>query len=137
MSYSVPVASREQVLAARIMAVGGRLALWLMAGGYLAYLLGVGTPRVSPAQAQANWHLAHGAFARSTGLPQGWGFLVELHHTDMLAMAGLCLVPLVSLVAVTALVPGCLRRREWLFGGVCVALVCLVVVTALGLGAGR
>jgi len=135
MSQTTPViADAEQRLGATVLAWGSRVALWLMVIAYLAYLGGLGTPRVSPAAAQANWHLPHTAFAGATGMPQGWRFLTELHHADMVAMAGLCLVPLVSLLAVAALVPGCLRRREWFFGGIAVALVGLVVATALGLG---
>ncbi len=120
----------EALLCAKVLSRGTRVALALMVLSYLAYLLGLGTPRISPAQAAANWHLPHDAFAQATGMPQGWAFLDELHHADMLAMAGLCLVPLASLLAVVALVPRCVRRREWLFGGVCVALVVLVVWTA-------
>ena len=86
----------EALLCAKVLSRGTRVALALMVLSYLAYLLGLGTPRISPAQAAANWHLPHDAFAQATGMPQGWAFLDELHHADMLAMAGLCLVPLAS-----------------------------------------
>ncbi|MBI5830761.1 MAG: hypothetical protein HZB16_00435 [Armatimonadetes bacterium] len=128
------ITERESLLCAAVLTWGSRVALVLMVASYAAYLLGVGTPRVSPAAAQANWHRSHSAFAAATAMPQGWAFLGELHHSDMLAMSGLCLVPVAALVAVAALVPGCLRRREWLFGAVCAALVGLVLVTALVVG---
>lgn len=121
----------EQTTYAAVLCWGGRLAIAAMVTAYLAYLTGISTPRLAPAEVQAAWHLSHIEFARTTGVPTGWGFLAELHHADMGAMAGLCLVPLVSLLGVAALVPGCVRRREWLFGGVCVAFVLLVVGTAL------
>jgi hypothetical protein len=120
----------EQRRYAQVLAWGARCATAVLLVSYTAYLAGLGTPRVPVPQVQRCWHLSHREFAAATGLPAGWGFLTELHHPDLLALAALCCLPLVSLVALASVLPLALRRRDWLFAAVIIALVTLVALAA-------
>lgn len=108
------------------------LALPVLVGGYLLYLTGVLPSIVPPATALVDSGRASAAFVAACGEPTGWAWLARLGHGDMLCLLGIALLGVSPILALLAILPLAVRRRDRAFVMVLVAQVAVLVAAAAG-----
>lgn len=121
-----------QLRYARVLEWGTRLGLAVLAASFVAYLAGWLPAQVSPAQLPRLWSQPAAQFLAQTGSPTGWGWLALLDRGDMLGLAGIGILAGCSAVALLALVPLYVARRERAFAVLCLLQALVLVVSASG-----
>ena len=124
--------SEEQLIYARVLAVGVQLAFALLAVGALAYFSGVLEPAVPPPELPRLWMLSASGYLNATGIPRGWGWISMLARGDMLPLAGIALLAGASVPCLLALIPGYADRRDWVYLGITLALIGVLVLAGAG-----
>jgi len=72
-------------------------------------------------------------YLQRTGLPTGWGWLRFVAHGDVAALVGISVLAGVSLVALLAVLPLYLKRRDWIYVGVVAAGSVVLIAAASSL----
>jgi len=100
---------------ARVEDTGSKLALAVLSVVFALYVFGVLAPIVPLQDFPSLIGGGAGAFTRDNGVPTGWGFLTQLDKSDMLSLAAMMLMVGVVFVAYIMLIPGLLRRKDYLY----------------------
>ncbi|MBI4083407.1 MAG: hypothetical protein HY423_12440 [Candidatus Lambdaproteobacteria bacterium] len=110
---------------------GTRVALTFAIGALALYMTGALAPYVPAARLVTLWGEDLSTFRAQTGLPAGWDSFRHLRHSDMIAIAGIVSLILVTILAYVALLPQLVRQRDWAF--LVVVLLQLAVFLAVAL----
>lgn len=103
---------------------------------FLVYVAGLVPAFVPPAELPRYWALPVDRFIAATGAPQQWAWLLLLGYSDILNLAAVALLALVTPLCYARLVPALVRQREWLQLALACAQVLVLVIAASGLLAG-
>lgn len=114
---------------ARVVEIGTYLGMALLALAFLAYALGWVRPMVPLEAMPGLWAHPVADYLQRSGLPTGWGWLRFLNHGDVATLIGISVLAAVSLVALLAVLPLYLKRRDWIYVGFTGA-GCLVLIAA-------
>ena len=136
MSVSADSALPEQRIYARWLAAGSRSSLALLAALFVVYLTGVVPPSVPVAQLPDYWGLSAVQYTVATGTPTGWRWLELLGRSDVMNLAGIACVALVTPVCFARLVLEFVRQRENMFAAIALMELWILVLAASGLAAG-
>ena len=123
----------EQLRYARWLEWGTRVGLAALILIFLAYGIGLVEPHVPHSRLPEVWNLPVSQFLAATGLPTGWGWLAFAHRGDIANLLGIAMLTGASLLALLALLPLYLRRRDRLYAALCVAQVAVLLLAASGL----
>ncbi len=123
----------EQLRYARWLEVGTRAGLGALVLLFLAYGVGLVEPHVPHSRLPEVWNLPVSQFLAATGLPTGWGWLAFARRGDIANLLGIAVLTGASLLALAALLPLYLRRRDRLYAGLCVAQIAVLLLAASGL----
>jgi len=93
---------------------------------FAAYLFGLLQPHVPLEHLPKVWNLPVSAYLQSTGSPTGWGWLALAHKGDLSNLIGIALLAGCSLPPLLGLIPLYLKRRDYVYAGLC-ALIALVI----------
>lgn len=124
--------SEAQLMYARVLSIGVRLAFVLLAAGAAAYFLGALQPAVPVDALPRLWSMATRDFLRASGMPGGWGWVGMLNRGDILPLAGIAALAGVSVPCLAALVPGYIRARDWTYLAITLALIGTLVLAGAG-----
>lgn len=127
------VQSAPQLRYALLLEWGTRVGLVVLVGSFMGYLFGWLPATVSPQQLPQLWSQPVAGYLAQTGAPTGWGWLALLDHGDMLGLAGIGILAGCSAVALLALVPMYLARRDRAFTALTLLQVGVLVAAASGL----
>ena len=100
---------------------------------FLVYMSGVVPAFVSPADLPRYWGLPVGRFIAATGAPQGWAWLGLVRYSDVLNVAAVALLALVTPACYARLLPRLFAQRDWLQLALACAQVLVLVAAASGL----
>lgn len=128
-----PQPTAEALRFAAILQVGVWVALAVLVVSFLAYLLGWPAPYVPVDLVARHWTERHDEFIAHTGQPTGWAWALRLQHPDMLNLAGVALLGLLSPLALIPLIPAALKKREYPFLAVIVLQLAILALAASGL----
>jgi hypothetical protein len=103
---------------------------------FLLYVGGVVPAFVPPAELPRYWALPVDRFIAATGAPQQWAWLPLLGYSDVLNLAAVALLALVTPLCYARLLPLLAAQREWLQLVLACAQVLVLVIAASGLLAG-
>jgi hypothetical protein len=103
---------------------------------FLVYVSGWVPAFVPPAELPRYWALPVDRFISATGAPQQWVWLGLLGYSDVLNLAALALLALVTPACYGRLVPRLVAQREWLQLSLACAQVLVLLVAASGVLAG-
>jgi hypothetical protein len=103
---------------------------------FLAYVTGLVQAFFPPADLPRYWALPVDRFIAATGAPQQWGWLPLLGYSDILNLAAVALLALVTPLCYVRVLPVLVRQREWLQLALACAQVLVLVIAASGLLAG-
>jgi hypothetical protein len=106
---------------ARVASAGSRVAFVAVSLAFVLYISGWLPALVPVAVVEREFHRDAADFVRVTGAPAGWSWLGRLGHGDALSLAGMVLLVAVVAAAFLSLLPGYLRRRDWLYAALVAA----------------
>jgi hypothetical protein len=105
-------------------------------GAFLLYVGRLVPAFVPPAELPRYWALPVDRFIAATGAPQQWAWLHLLGYSDVLNLAAVALLALVTPLCYARLLPLLAAQREWLQLVLAGAQVLVLVIAASGLLAG-
>jgi hypothetical protein len=125
-----------ELIYARWLSWGTRLALALLAATFLAYALGVSEPLISLERLPGLWSLAHDQFLAATGAPTGWAWLAVAGRGDYANLAAVALLGMVTAVCYLRILPILLARGERTLALLAALQVAVLLLAASGWLAG-
>lgn len=111
---------------------GARLGLVALILSFAAYMLGILTPHVPLDQLPGVWNLPVATYLERTATPTGWGWLALAHTGDLSNLIGISLLAGCSLPPLLGLIPLYLKRRDFVYAGLCALIVLVLVLAASG-----
>ncbi|GAB4402615.1 MAG: hypothetical protein OHK0048_20640 [Rhodoferax sp.] len=132
-------AQREDALRyAALLSGFTRVGLWVLLLGFAAYALGWTPAWVAPSALPELWSKPLAEYLAQSKAPVGWAWLAYLGRGDMLNLLGIAILAGASVPPLLGLLLLYLRRRDWLYAGLCAALVGVLMLAASGvLNGGR
>jgi len=122
----------EAALYATVLDWGTRLGLLVLILGFAAYMLGFMTPLVALQDLPQLWNQPVAVYLEKTGTPMGWGWLGMLGKGDMFNLLGIAILAGSSIPPLLGLVPLYLKRRDYIYSGLCIAIILVLVLAASG-----
>ncbi|MHC1700909.1 MAG: DUF1634 domain-containing protein [Humidesulfovibrio sp.] len=129
-------ASPEQITYANLLFYGCWGGLALMAVTYLLYVFGVIAPHVPLEKIPLLWSQPVGTYLELGQVPTGWGWTVLLGKGDFLNFLGIVLLAGMTIVCYIPLIPAFLKRKEFVFAGLALAEILVLLVAASGIVGG-
>ncbi len=123
----------EAMRYARLLGWGTRLGVIALVLSFGAYVSGVLTPHVPLEQLPAVWGQPLASYLRQTGTPTGWGWLKLAHRGDLSGLLGMALLAGCSLPPLLGLIPLYLKRRDYVYAGLCAGVAAVLLLAASGL----
>jgi hypothetical protein len=103
---------------------------------FLIYVTGLVPAFLPPAELPRYWGLPVDRFIAVTGAPQQWAWLRLIGYSDVINLAAVALLALVTPLCYARLLPRLLAQRDWLQLGLACAQVLVLAAAASGLLAG-
>ncbi|HEY8907842.1 MAG TPA: hypothetical protein VIM63_17590 [Rhodoferax sp.] len=126
----------EAALYALLLEWGTRVGLVVLVVGFAAYVMGFMTPLVSLHDLSQLWNQPVAVYRQKTGTPTGWGWLALAGKGDMLNLVGIAILSGCSVPPLLGLISLYLKRRDYVYAGICAAIVLVLVLAASGLLSG-
>ncbi|MDR3370492.1 hypothetical protein [Rhodoferax sp.] len=111
---------------------GSRIGLVVLIVGFAAYVLGFMTPLVSLRELPQLWNQPVAVYLKKTGTPTGWGWLALAGKGDVLNLVGIAILSGCSVPPMLGLVWLYLKRRDYVYAGICAMIVLVLVLAASG-----
>ena len=111
---------------------GARLGLIALILSFAAYMLGILPPHVPLDQLPSVWNLPVATYLERTATPTGWGWLALAHTGDLSNLIGIAILAGCSLPPLLGLIPLYLTRCDYVYAGLCAAIVLVLVLAASG-----
>lgn len=112
---------------------GARVGVVALLLSFAAYLFGVLKPHVPLEQLPSVWNMPLSAYLQRTGMPTGWGWLALANAGDLSNLIGISLLAGCSLPPLLGLIPLYLKRRDYVYAGICALVVTVLVLAASGI----
>ena len=127
----------EQITYANLLFLAVWVSILLMFLTYFIYVTGIMDPHVPMAVVQQNWTQSVNDYLHNTDSPHGLGWLRLLNTGDYLNYVGLAILGLITILCYLVLLPGYIRRKDWIYTMICVLEVLVLSLAASGiLGSG-
>ncbi len=117
---------------AQLLDWGARIGVLALVLSFAAYVSGVLPPHVPLEQLPTVWNLPVAAYLHHTGTPTGWGWLALAHKGDLSGLIGISLLAGCSLPPLLGLIPLYLKRRDYVYAGICVLVITVLALAASG-----
>ena len=125
-----PHASPEELRYARVLDLGVKAGLALLAVSFIAYVAGILPPQVPFDELPKYWGLPVAEFVKATHTPTGWGWLVLLGKGDMLNLLPIAYLAGVSAICSLSVLPIFAERREWAHFSIAALQIVVLVLAA-------
>ncbi|MDD2920599.1 hypothetical protein [Rhodoferax sp.] len=112
---------------------GSHIGLFALVISFVAYLFGMLSPHVPLEQLPGVWSLPVATYLEKTTTPTGWGWLALAGKGDLSNLIGIALLVGCSLPPLLGLIPLYLKRRDYLYAGLCALIVLVLLLAASGL----
>jgi hypothetical protein len=120
-----------QIVFARWVSAGTRIALAMLVAGYAAYVTGLLEAHVRPEALAALWHLPLADYLAASSAPTGWSWLALAHRGDYLNYLGIGLLCTIVMLAYLRVLPLLVRSAR---AHALIAVLELVVLLAAASG---
>ena len=133
-------ASEEQLLYAKILAIGMYLGLGILLVTFTLYVTGIVAPAVPIQELPNYWTLSahdylvaiNNDFLHREGIVVGWGWMALLNMGDYLNFVGIALLALVTIVCYLGILPTLFRKKDWVYAAIAILEVLVLVLAASG-----
>jgi hypothetical protein len=129
-------APQEQVTYANFLFYGAWGGLALMFVTYLVYVTGLLTPHIPLEKIPQLWSQPVGTYLHEGNVPHGWGWVVLVGQGDFLNFIGIVLLAGMTIICYTSLIPAYLKRKEYIFAGLAIAEILVLLFAASGIVGG-
>lgn len=137
-SLPAPGPDEMQLLYAHLLDWGTRIGLALLVASFVVYASGLMPPQVPLQRLPDLWDQPLQRYLELSGAPNGWAWLGQLRHGDVLGLAGIAVLAGCSGACLLALLPLYRAGRDRIYVGLCLAQVAVLLVAASGwLGGGH
>lgn len=131
----------EQLLYAKILARGMYLGLALLLGTFALYATGLVGPAVPIGELPNLWTLSVHEYLEVINehhlhrdyLITGWSWLRVVGFGDYLNLVGIALLSGVTIVCYAGILPGLVRKKDWVFAAVAAAEILILCLAASGI----
>lgn len=115
---------------------GVRVGLAAVVVTFGLYVTGLVPPYLAPERLMRMASDDVDAFVRTYDVPVGWQWLRLLHHGDFLALGGLVVLLGTTVLALVAVLPALVRRRDYVFVAIVLLQLALFALAGSGLPGG-
>ena len=122
----------EALRYARLLDWGARIGVMALVLSFAAYVFGVLPPLVPLEQLPTVWNLPVATYLQRTETPTGWGWLALAHKGDLSGLIGIALLAGCSMPPLLGLIPLYLKRRDYIYAGICAVMVAVLALAASG-----
>jgi len=112
---------------------GSRLGVIALLVSFGAYVFGFLTPHVPLEQLPSVWNLPVTTYLQRTATPTGWGWLALAGKGDFSNLIGIVLLAGCSVPPLLGLIPLYLKQRDYVYVGLCSAIVLVLLLAASGI----
>jgi len=123
----------EQIRYANILFYGAWLGIIMMFVTYAIYLTGILDPHVPLEQVVSSWKMGVDDYMQRTDSPHGWGWAMLLHKGDFLNFIPIAMLALLTIVCYFTLIPGYLKRKDYMYASFAITEIIVLAVAASGL----
>lgn len=127
----------EQLAYARWIDLGTRVGLVAVVLAFAAYLAGISDPLVPMAELPRVWSLPVGEYLARTGLGTGWGWIAHVARADILNIAAVAILALVTVAGYLCLVTAYAARGNRIYAALAVAEIVVLLAAVSGVVAGH
>lgn len=133
-------ASEEQMLYARILAMGMYVGLAILLTTFALYLTGLIQPAVPIQEISNYWTLSaheyleviNHEFLHRDHVVDGWQWLFVLNRADYLNFLGIAVLALVTIFCYLGILPLLIRKKDWIYASIAVLEVLILALAASG-----
>jgi hypothetical protein len=133
-------ASEEQLLYAKILAIGMYVGLATLLVTFTLYVTGIMAPAVPIQELPNYWTLSahdylvaiNNDFLHREGIVVGWGWMALLNMGDYLNFVGIALLALVTIFCYMGILPTLFRKKDWVYAAIAILEVLVLVLAASG-----
>jgi hypothetical protein len=118
-----------ELIYARWLAWGTRVALSVLVGCFLVYVLGLAEPLVPVHEVVRLWSLPVGEYLAATNGPVGWGWLRFATKGDYLNLAGIAMLCLITVLCYARILP-LLLKTDRLYAGIALLQILVLLAAA-------
>ncbi|MEJ2185237.1 MAG: hypothetical protein P8Z36_04785 [Gemmatimonadota bacterium] len=139
--WTGPTADREQLLYARILAVGMYTGLLLLLLTFAVYVSGIVQPAVPIDRLPEYWGMNVEEYLQTINANHlhrpyhlaGWWWLTALDRSDYLNFLGIALLSAVTILCFAGIAPTFLKKRDFAYGIMAIAEIVILVLAASGI----
>lgn len=122
----------EQLRYARLLDYGMKAGLAALIAGFVVYLSGAMPLQVPFEELPRLWTLSLPDYLDASGMATGWGWLAMLGKADVLALAGVALLPGISIPCLLVLATAYAARGDLVYLTITLLLIGVLVLAASG-----
>ena len=126
-------ATREQLVYAAALDVGMKAGLAIVVATFAVYISGLLAPHVPFDRLPDFWGLPVDEYLAAANVPAGWGWLELAFAGDYLNFVGIAFLSGVTVVCYARILQYPLNNRDYLFAGIIVAQIVVLLLVASGI----
>ena len=126
-------ATREQLIYAAALDVGMKAGLGLLVATFAVYVSGLLAPHVPFDELPDYWGLPVDEYLVAADVPWGWGWLALALTGDYLNFVSIAFLSGVTVVCYARILVYPLKSRDYLFAGIIVAQIVVLLLAASGI----
>lgn len=126
-------ATREQLVYAAALDVGMRIGFAVLAVTLAIYISGLFEAHIPVEDLPRYWGLHASEYLHAADVPTGWGWVDLAHRSDYLNFVGIAFLSGITIVCYARILPYPFKSRDYLFVGMAVAQIVVLLVSASGI----
>ncbi|MBI3902933.1 MAG: hypothetical protein HY306_08360 [Nitrosomonadales bacterium] len=125
--------TQEQQRYATLLYWGSRSGLAISTAAFLAYAFGLLPAYIPLDQLPHLWQMPSHEYLAATNTPTGWHWMSMLQQGDFASLFGIAWLSSCSLLCLMAVIPIYSARRDWIYAGICISEIGILVLAASGI----
>ncbi len=133
-------ANEEQLLYAKILAIGMYIGLGILLVTFGLYLTGILAPAVPIGEISNYWTLSaheyleaiNHDFLHRDHLIDGWSWVYVLNKGDFINFLGIAILALVTIVCYLGILPTLFKKKDWIYAAIAITEVVILALAASG-----
>lgn len=126
-------ATREQLVYAAALDVGMKIGFVVLAVTLAIYMSGLFEAHIPVEDLPRYWGLPAGEYLHAADVPTGWGWVGLAHRSDYLNFVGIAFLSGITIVCYARILPYPFKSRDYLFVGMAVAQIVVLLLSASGI----
>jgi hypothetical protein len=129
---AAPIAE-EQLVYSSVLDVGMKIGILVLIATFAVYALGVLAPHIPVDDLPQYWSLPVKKYLAVTGIHPGWGWIGMLGKGDFINFVAIAFLSGVTIACYLAIIPVFFRKKDAIYGWLCVLEVLVLALAASGI----